>query len=77
MRAIIVRVSDRDDDEIARIIAPFRHLARETGPVVLSDEYIRMIDEVESAPENQSGSDKTWVWEADRQFRDYYDRLKG
>ncbi len=42
-------------------------------PVTLSDEYLRMIEEVESAPENQSGSDKTWVWEAEVQ--DAHERL--
>jgi len=27
----------------------------------LTEEYLRMVEEVEAAPENQSGTDKTWV----------------
>jgi hypothetical protein len=68
---------DGDDDELARILAPFRDMKVETGPVTLSDDYLRMIDEVEAAPENQSGADKTWVWDADRRYRDYFARLEG
>ena len=70
-------MSDDEYDELVRILEPFRAMTIETGPVELTEEYLRMIDEVESAPENQSGSDKTWVWKADRQYRDYFDRVEG
>ena len=68
---------DEDYEELVRLLAPFRAMRIETGPVALSDEYLKMIEEVEAAPENQSGSDKTWVWRADRQYRDYFDRVEG
>jgi hypothetical protein len=70
-------VSDDEYDELVRILEPFRAMTIETGPVELTEEYLRMVDEVESAPENQSGADKTWVWRADRQYRDYFDRVEG
>ena len=31
--------------------------------VELDDAYLRRIAEVEAMPANQSGSDKTWVWQ--------------
>jgi hypothetical protein len=33
----------------------------ETGPVELDPEYLRAIERVESLPEDQSGTDKSWV----------------
>lgn len=31
------------------------------GPVVLSDEYLRLIERVEALPENRPGTDKAWT----------------
>ena len=31
------------------------------GPIVLSEEYLRLIARVERLPENRPGTDKTWV----------------
>ena len=31
------------------------------GPIVLSDEYLRLIERVEQLPENRPGTDKTWT----------------
>lgn len=31
------------------------------GPVVLSDEYLAMVEQVEALPENRPGTDKTWT----------------
>lgn len=67
---------DEEYEELVRILEPFRNMRIETGPVTLSDEYLRMIDEVESAPENQSGADKTWVEYAQREFREYFARVR-
>jgi hypothetical protein len=36
-----------------------------------------MVDEVEGAPESQSGSDKSWVESAQREFREYFRRVAG
>ena len=31
------------------------------GPIVLSDEYLRLVERAEQLPENRPGTDKTWV----------------
>ena len=67
---------DEDYEQLVRILAPFRAMRIETGPVALSDEYLKMIEEVESAPENQSGSDKTWIEDSEREFLEYFARVR-
>ncbi len=66
---------DKEYEELVRILEPFRKMRIETGPVTLTEEYLRMVEEVESAPENQSGADKTWVEAAQREFRQYFARV--
>ncbi len=66
---------DEEYDELVRILEPFRNIRIETGPVILTEEYLRMVEEVESAPESQSGADKTWVETAQREFREYFARV--
>jgi hypothetical protein len=63
---------DEEYEELVRILAPFRNMRIETGPVTLSEEYLRMVEEVESAPENRSGADKTWVELVFRQSREHF-----
>jgi len=60
---------DREYEELVRVLEPFRKMRIETGPVTLSDEYLQMVEEVESAPENQAGADKTQVELVFRQSR--------
>lgn len=31
------------------------------GPIVLSDEYLRLVDRAADLPQNRPGSDKTWT----------------
>jgi hypothetical protein len=31
------------------------------GPIVLSEEYMRLVERVEALPENRPGTDKTWT----------------
>jgi len=31
------------------------------GPIVLSGEYLRLVERVEQLPENRPGTDKTWT----------------
>ena len=57
------------------MLEPFRNMLIETGPVTLTEEYLRMVGEVESAPDNRSGTDKTWVEAAQREFREYFVRV--
>jgi len=66
---------DEEYEELVRILEPFRNMRIETGPVTLTDDYLRMVEEVESAPENQSGADKTWVEAAQHEFKEYFARL--
>ncbi len=40
--------------------------------IEVDDEYRRSIAIVEALPQNQSGSDKTWVWRMDAAFREHY-----
>jgi len=67
---------DEEYEELVRILEPFRSVPIETGPVTLSEDYLRMVDEVESAPENRSGADKSWVERARRRFREYFARVE-
>ena len=39
------------------------------------DEYMRMIEEVEALPENQSGSDKSSVEHGEHAYREHYERV--
>jgi len=47
---------DEEYEELVRILEPFRRMRIETGPVTLTEEYLRMIEEVESAPQNHPGA---------------------
>jgi hypothetical protein len=67
---------DEEYQELVRILEPFRKMRIETAPVPLRDEYLRMIEEVEAAPENQSGADKTSVEHAQKEFREYFARVR-
>lgn len=76
---VMISAVDEDEEkeyeELVRILEPFRNMRIETGPVTLTEEYLRMVEEVESAPENQSGADKTWVETSQREFRQYFARV--
>ena len=47
-----------------------------TAPVELDAEYFRLLAYVESLPENASGTDKTWMERARREFREYYESVR-
>jgi hypothetical protein len=49
---------------------------REAGWPPLSDEYLRAIEAVEALPRNQSGSDKSAVWEAAVRDLDHFARAR-
>jgi hypothetical protein len=63
---------EEEYEEVVRILEPFRNMRIETGPVTLTQEYVRMVEEVESAPANQSGADKTSVEVVFRQSREHF-----
>ena len=45
-------------------------------PVKLSPAYLRAIEEVERHPDNQDGSDKSWVWRAMKRDRDHFTQAR-
>jgi hypothetical protein len=42
----------------------------------LSSEYLRLIELVESLPENQTGSDKTWVEVHLRESKEHFEKAR-
>lgn len=42
----------------------------------MTDDYRRWIEEIEALPQNQSGSDKTWVAELLRRTAEHFARAK-
>lgn len=55
-------------EEATRLAASIR--------IELDDEYLRAIALAEALPQNQAGTDKTWVWRMDRAFKDTYARAR-
>ena len=43
-------------------------------PVALSARYLAQVAEIEGLPENQDGSDKTWIFKAISQYRQFFER---
>jgi hypothetical protein len=58
------------------IDAAVAEVARLSGPVMLEADYLRAIERVEALPQNQSGTDKTWVWEAIERDRRHFARAR-
>lgn len=70
-------IVDSDADKALRAIdAAVAEVARLSGPVALDVAYLRVIERVEAMPENQSGADKTWVWEAIERDRRHFARAR-
>ena len=49
------------NERALKILEGVASAPRETGPVTLTREYLDAVKWVESLPENQSGTDKSWV----------------
>jgi hypothetical protein len=58
------------------ILDRIRRAPVESGPVALAPEYLDAVRRLENLPENRSGADKTWVYRAQQEFRDYYAKVK-
>jgi hypothetical protein len=58
------------------ILDRIRQAPVESGPVRLAPEYLRAVRYLEDLPENRDGADKTWVYRAQRDFRDYFAKIK-
>jgi len=62
------------DERALRILEDFARAPREVDPLTLSPEYLDHIARVESLPESQPGTDKSWVCSAIRNSRRMYAR---
>jgi hypothetical protein len=51
-----------------RILAEATELAKSIR-IDLTDDYLRLIAQVEAMPRNQNGADKSYVWRAEQAFR--------
>jgi hypothetical protein len=69
-------MSSAADKALRAIDAAVAEVARLSGPVILDAAYLRAVERVEALPENQSGSDKSWVSDAQRQFREHFRRAR-
>lgn len=67
---------DPGDERALRILDEIWKAPIPTGPVTLSEDYLRVVRYVERLPENRSGADKTWVYRSQRQFREYFARAR-
>jgi hypothetical protein len=38
----------------------------------ITEEYLQLIAQVEAMPQNQSGADKSYVWRAQRAYREFF-----
>lgn len=56
------------------------HVAKEVDENLVAKElspaYLRLIEMVESLPENQTGSDKTWVETLLRESREHFEKAR-
>ena len=48
-------------DDTSAILDAVASRPMDTGPVTLTDEYLRTVHRVERLPANRNGTDKTWV----------------
>jgi hypothetical protein len=64
-------VSDPGLDDALRALEEAARLAPSIR-IELDDDYLRAIAIVEALPQNQSGSDKTWVHRVEHAFREHY-----
>jgi hypothetical protein len=55
--------------EVLRLLAEYASQPRPSGPVPLSDPYLKAVESWESLPENAERTDKGWVLRADRSWR--------
>jgi hypothetical protein len=62
-------------EEGLRILAEATELAKSIR-IDITDEYLRLIAQVEAMPRNQDGADKSYVGRGARAYRDFFARAK-
>jgi hypothetical protein len=49
-------------DELLKLLAKIEKEAQPPpGPIVLTDEYLRLLERYEALPQSRPGADRTWV----------------
>ncbi len=70
---------NRMDDVLRRALegnAEAEALSPRPGPIVLSSEYLRLIERVEALPQNRPGTDKTWTERALESWREELEDIR-
>ena len=62
-------------EDMLRALREAPEEARSLG-IELTDDYLELIAQVEALPDNQSGSDKSHVWPAQRAFVDSFKNVR-
>jgi hypothetical protein len=64
------------DPETEACIKLVRELAEKwqppPGPIVLSEDYLRLVERLEQHPRNAAGRDKSWVERMDQEDREHF-----
>lgn len=66
--------TERALQAIDEAVAEVRRM--ESGPVVLTAEYLHAVEAIERLPQNQSGADKTWLERAIVEFEAHFARAR-
>ncbi len=56
-------------DDVLRLLGEYASQPKPSGPVTLSDPYLKAVESWESLPKNAERTDKGWVLRADRSWR--------
>jgi hypothetical protein len=64
------------DAETKACLELIAKIAREAqpppGPIVLAEDYLRLVERLEAQPKNQPGVQKAWVEHIDQEDREYF-----
>ena len=67
---------DPDTRRVLKLLDDVTQNLETEGPVTLDEAYLQMIARVEAMPQNQDGTDKSWLWECFEADRRYFARLR-
>jgi hypothetical protein len=56
-------------EEVLRLLDEYARRPKNSGPVALSEGYLRAVEHWETLPENAERTEKGWVLRADRSWR--------
>jgi hypothetical protein len=67
---------DPDTVRVLKLLDEVTQNLETEGPVTLDEAYLQMIARVEAMPQNQDGTDKSWVWECLENSRLHFARVR-